>query len=233
MKRSIVIMTASWSMMVVGLSLGVSLLGHALIRHFVSQTQGFTVQYPEAWHSCVADEVFCIENFPPSIAVPGVRLPHGGAAIKILTPLQVWPNSKAGMPVTVQAWVELGSAHEKVISRKDVHLSGGQHAVNSVEIRTICCTDEPYQESTSWYFKTQEQMFVGIVTYWQGDGNADKWRAVLRDIVLSMKVIPPAGSSSASVQGKSLLSQSRLNGAQSNMNLLISAASEAGLSATT
>lgn len=163
------------------------------LRSFKSQTQGYVLQYPSSWYPHIVEDVFYIENFPPSRAVRAERLPPGGAGIKVLTASRLI-NGQRELPKTLEEWSAIGVGRRTVIQKRPITITRGQRVLSVIEVKTLCCAVAPFQESIEWFFEVDGQMFVGLVVYWQGDfNNADKLRDTLRDVVLSLIVNKPLG----------------------------------------
>ena len=153
---------------------------------FVDKKYGYTVRYPGHWHLRVRGGGFWIESFPK--AVPVVALPPGGAIVDIVVPGQL-AHAGEGPPTKMDEWVSLGTGARKVVSRDNLEISDGQRKLAITELVTQCCAVPPYQESIDWYFMIENRMFSANLLYWQGDPSVVKLRNMLKELVLSMKLI--------------------------------------------
>jgi hypothetical protein len=161
------------------------------LQTFTSQRLGYSVSYPVDWRAEVVSDVFYIENFPQSKAVRAVRLPAGGAGIKILLSDQTVHNT-AKLPKTLEEFVKLDTSHERIEENRHLEVADRAHRIPVLEVITECCAVAPYQESVAWYFELSGRMFVASLTYWQGEPRADTFRQTLKEIVLSLRVTETA-----------------------------------------
>jgi len=159
----------------------------ANFKQFTSKTYRYTVGYPATWHLRVLNDIFAIENFAPSEAVRGARLPPGGAEIVVEVPR---PPSRATqkLPSNLDEWVELSTAHQRIIGRAARNLETGQSKRAVIEIKVQCCAVPPYQEFVKWYFQIEDRMFSVTLGYWQGDPNAEQLLVTFREVALSLKI---------------------------------------------
>jgi hypothetical protein len=155
---------------------------------FGNQKYRYTVQYPANWHPQILEDIFYIENFPPSKAVRAVRLPNGGAGIRILTSSQIARGHRETLS-TLDDLVTLDMSGKKFAQKRILDLADGQETLSVVEVKTTCCGSDVFDQ-TAWYFQIDGRMFVARLFCWQGDPNAEKFRDTLKQIVLSLKVIP-------------------------------------------
>ena len=146
-----------------------------LMAEYRNDAFGYAVDYPKSWHIEKAGTIFYIENFPPSDAVQGARLPLNGAAVKVLLVQEAIPDPHQ-QPATVEEWVARRAKQTNSNSERTLRVSGAEGVISVTEIRTWCCAVAPYQESTEWYFQVRHRMFMAAVTYWEGDRNADAFR---------------------------------------------------------
>jgi len=158
-----------------------------VIATFKNPSQGYTLQHPLSWHTQIASDIFSIVNFPPASAIRGTGLAKRGAGIHILTSSQAIRDPQK-LPGSLDEFVALDNAHQNVIGKRTVQIGDGHQMLMVIEAKTICC--DPTQESVNWYFEINDHMFVGSVFYWQGDPDADKLRETLKQVVLSLRIIP-------------------------------------------
>lgn len=156
----------------------------------------YSVEYPADWFLNSTIDRFEIVSFPPEDAVRAVLLPKGGATIVILVPRQI-ARSDSEMPRTLDEWVQLGTKHQRIISRREVEIDTAAGAATAIEARTLCCAVPPFQEAVEWFFMTGGQYFEATVVYWQGEPSSGR-EEVLRRIVRTLRVttvgINPGGA---------------------------------------
>jgi hypothetical protein len=155
---------------------------------FKSASHGFSVQYPEGWYPQIIADVFYIENFPPWKAARGVRLPEGGAGIKILVPSQT-TRSGESTPKTLADWVSRDLRGQSVLSRADVDIVSGTRQIRASEVKTLCCAVAPFLETVTWYFEIRDRLFSASLIYWAGDQRVETWRLTMKRVVLSIEVV--------------------------------------------
>jgi hypothetical protein len=115
---------------------------------FTNTKYAYSVEYPADWFLDGTAGRFQLVSFPPTQAVRAVLLPKGGAAIFILVPGQI-AQSESGQPRTLEAWVTLGTMHERITARRNVEVETSAGVTTGIEIKTLCCAVEPFQEGWS------------------------------------------------------------------------------------
>jgi hypothetical protein len=153
-------------------------------RNFQSEIYGFTAEYPADWFAGPAtDGRLEITDFPPSQAVHGVYVPDKGAMIW-MAPAE--SQAGRGTPQTMEAWIEMNTRRQDVISRLTVNLpsSRGQIAATEIAIRY---EDE---RSLEWYFQFGSRLFEASLIYWVDNDHVDSLVETMRQIVASLRLIP-------------------------------------------
>ena len=154
------------------------------VRRFESKKFGYTVEYPSDWHLQSLSDVFSVENFPPSKAVRGVRLPSGGAGIVIAASSQ---GTEEG-PQRFDDWVKIGTAHQNVQEQRAFELQENKRTISITEVRADCCGVPPFLQYIEWFFQIDGHFFQASLVLWQGDPKADQLQETLKRVVLSVKV---------------------------------------------
>jgi hypothetical protein len=156
------------------------------IKSFESGDHSYTVQYPRDWYLESLLGKFYIENFPPSRAVRGVRLPPRGAGIAITAPSDV--RGLEQTPRDLDDWVRISTAHQKIASRRSFTIPRADGQQFIVEIRAKCCAARPFLEYVEWYFQIDDHLFSASLVYWEGDPNSYKLLQILQQVALSLRV---------------------------------------------
>ena len=161
------------------------------LKRYKSETFGYAIQYPASWYRNPTrlTDTFDIQNFPPSKAVHGLYIPPRGAEIAVAP----WESGerREGPRPTLDEWANADTVHQNVIAKRtfEIRMPYGNEPAIEVKIET----DEapgPLSEAVKWYFHVKGRLFSALLIYWQGDPNADKYVRAMRQIVLSLDVIP-------------------------------------------
>lgn len=158
------------------------------VTTFKSQSEGYTVEYPDAWYRNPSrlTDTLDVQNFPPSKAVHGLHIPGGGAEIEIAS----WRTARNGRG-TVEELIKADTAHQKVLAKRDINVSLSSGAARAIEVREEADVGSgPLEEALIWYFPLEDKWFEAQLVYWQGDPNSEKYLQTMRQIVLSLRLTP-------------------------------------------
>lgn len=165
-----------------------SVSGQGTLKTFTNDRLHYTVQYPADWWLQIRENVFYIENFPPSMAVRGAGLPAAGAGLKILLPAQITRNSDAP-PRSLGEFATAAASGRHILHRRSLNVRNDLGNLKVLELQTLCCGSiTPYTEGIEWYFETGGQMFDATVFYWQGNSKSSELRETLKQVALSVHV---------------------------------------------
>ena len=164
--------------------------GANVLATFKSRTQGFALQYPRSWYPQIVSDLFSIVNFPPSSAIRGEGLAEHGAGIHVLSSSQAIRDPQKVLR-NLDELVAIVTLHQKIVGKRTLDLRDGDRTLRVLETKSTCCN--PTQESIDWYFQIDGHMFVATLYYWEGEPKLDSLRKTLKNIVLSLKVVPRSG----------------------------------------
>ena len=108
----------------------------------------------------------------------------GGASISISTPPELIHNTQP-VPQDIEGLIATATARRKVLGRRDLEVSDGEHKLSVVQLTTQCCAVPPYQESVDWYFRLEGRLFVANLEYWQGNPDSGKLLEILKGVIQS------------------------------------------------
>ncbi len=122
-----------------------------------------------------------ISSFPPNQSVRAVIVPDKGATISIL-------RAPVGIK-TADQWVALRSDATKVKSRNSMTAHGQKAEGSSLVVIEVIYGSIEGPDTATWYFEISGQIFAANLSYWEGDPNLKTYRAVLRDMIQSFKLL--------------------------------------------
>jgi hypothetical protein len=152
-------------------------------REFASAQAGYVVSYPRSWHVFESGlQTLYISSFSPSRAVRAVVVPQNGATISLVP-------APAGIK-DIEQWIAKDSAVSRVKSRNQFTLQRSQ-SETPLNISEVIFESIEGPDTTRWYFEISGRLLAANLSYWKEDPNAEKHRQVLREVVVSAKVLRP------------------------------------------
>jgi hypothetical protein len=189
------------SRLILGLTICVSGLAESgnLSKTFRSGRYGYVVRYPGSWHLDASLGNLEIENFPPSRAERGSRLPKDGAAITLLPCQAAYSRIKIQTlddcisldhkGITPPPAVSQFASPDNVTGRRGFNLTASSGKILIIEVRGTCCDAvPPLKEYVEWYFEVGGTVFRSSVEYWKGNPKAVELLSTMQQIVLSFKL---------------------------------------------
>ena len=150
-------------------------------REFVSAQAGYVAYYPGSWYILEPSlTTLYISSFPPSKAVRAVIVPENGATISVAPP-------PAGIR-EIERWVARDIAVRRVRSRSSITLQRSEPNP-PLHVTEVVFESIEGPDTTSWYFDVSGRILVANLSYWRGGSNEEKYRQVLREMLLV--IAPP------------------------------------------
>ncbi len=158
------------------------------VRHFESQDQSFSVDYPASWHlfrgsidgTTDRDKLYILSS-PNSQRVEAVVIKHGGAAISL--------QPRHGS-------LELQEG-DKLIEHRTVQLASAQFCsivtVDRVESSVVRANEVPshvavYKDSTSYDCVEGTKRFTLLLSHWKGDPKHNHYEKTALSILKTLRV---------------------------------------------
>ncbi len=149
---------------------------------FISHQGGWTAEFPASWRIYPSptdnNTALDIINFPLSRRVTAVFLPEKGAEISVGPP----PEGIS----TIAEWIKRRSVAQDVQSRQSFILRK-RDSQELLKVTEVISQAAEGLEVLDCYFEFAGHPMLGSAVYWKGDPNAPKLRALLHEIIATIR----------------------------------------------